>query len=106
MVIGRMPVVPGAILRARPIGVLMMEDEAGQDEKILAVPIDKITQVHRNVQSYKDVPPIDLARITHFFEHYKDLEPNKWVKVLGWEDADVAQRLILEGIARVSAPSA
>ena len=61
MVIGRMPVVPGAILRARPIGVLMMEDEAGQDEKILAVPIDKITQVHRNVQSYKDVPPIDLA---------------------------------------------
>jgi inorganic pyrophosphatase len=106
MVIGRMPVVPGAILRARPIGVLMMEDEAGQDEKILAVPIDKITQVHRNVQSYKDVPPIDLARITHFFEHYKDLEPNKWVKVLGWEDADVAQGLILEGIARVSAPSA
>ncbi len=106
MVIGRMPVVPGAILRARPIGVLMMEDEAGQDEKILAVPIDKITQVHRNVQSYKDVPPIDLARITHFFEHYKDLEPNKWVKVLGWEDADVAQRLILEGIARVNAPSA
>jgi inorganic pyrophosphatase len=106
MVVGRMPVVPGAILRSRPIGVLMMEDEAGQDEKILAVPIDKITQVHRNVQSYKDVPPIDLARITHFFEHYKDLEPNKWVKVLGWEDADVAQRLILEGIARVSAPSA
>jgi inorganic pyrophosphatase len=106
MVIGRMPVVPGAILRARPIGVLMMEDEAGQDEKILAVPIDKITQVHRNVHSYKDIPQIDLARITHFFEHYKDLEPNKWVKVLGWEDADVAQRLILEGIARVSAPSA
>ena len=106
MVIGRMPVMPGAILRARPIGVLMMEDEAGQDEKILAVPIDKITQVHRNVQSYKDVPEIDLARIAHFFEHYKDLEPNKWVKVLGWEDADVAQRLILEGIARVSAPSA
>ena len=106
MVVGRMPVVPGAILRARPIGVLMMEDEAGQDEKILAVPIDKITQVHRNVQSYKDVPQIDLARITHFFEHYKDLEPNKWVKVLGWEDADVAHRLILEGIARVSAPSA
>jgi inorganic pyrophosphatase len=106
MVIGRMPVVPGAILRARPIGVLMMEDEAGQDEKILAVPIDKITQVHRNVHSYKDVPQIDLARIAHFFEHYKDLEPNKWVKVLGWEDADVAQRLILEGIARVNAPSA
>jgi inorganic pyrophosphatase len=106
MVVGRMPVVPGAILRSRPIGVLMMEDEAGQDEKILAVPIDKITQVHRNVQSYKDIPQIDLARITHFFEHYKDLEPNKWVKVLGWEDADVAQRLILEGIARVSAPSA
>ena len=100
MVIGRMPVIPGAVLRARPIGVLKMEYEAGLDEKILAVPIDKITQVHRNTRSYKDVPEIDLARISHFFEHYKDLEPNKWVKVLGWEDREEAERLIMEGIER------
>ena len=106
MVVGRMPVVPGAILRARPIGVLKMEDEAGQDEKILAVPIDKITQINRNVRSYKDIPEIDLARITHFFEHYKDLEPNKWVKVLGWGDAEEAHQAILEGIERAKAPPA
>jgi inorganic pyrophosphatase len=102
MVVGRMPVVPGAILRSRPIGVLKMEDEAGLDEKILAVPIDKITQVHRNVQSYQDIPEIDLRRITHFFEHYKDLEPDKWVKVLGWADADEARQLIMEGIERAA----
>jgi inorganic pyrophosphatase len=102
MVVGRMPVVPGAILRSRPIGVLKMEDEAGQDEKILAVPIDKITQVHRNVRSYHDIPDIDLRRITHFFEHYKDLEPDKWVKILGWGDADEARQIIVEGIERAA----
>ncbi|MDF1585128.1 inorganic diphosphatase [Geminicoccaceae bacterium 1502E] len=100
MVIGRMPLLPGSVVRARPIGVLKMEDEAGMDEKILAVPIDKVTQVHRKVASYRDVPEIDLARIAHFFEHYKDLEPNKWVKVLGWADIDEAKRLIVEGIER------
>jgi inorganic pyrophosphatase len=103
MVIGRMPVLPGAVLRARPIGVLKMIDEAGNDEKILAVPIDKITPVHRAVQSYKDVPEIDLARIAHFFEHYKDLEPNKWVKVLGWGDIDEARDFIRAGLARAAA---
>ncbi len=100
MVIGRMPVIPGAILRSRPIGVLKMEDEAGNDEKILAVPIDKITQINRKVQSYKDIPEIDLARISHFFEHYKDLEPNKWVKIMGWGDADEAKKMIMEGVER------
>lgn len=103
MVVGRMPVVPGAILRARPIGALKMEDEAGLDEKILAVPIEKITPVHRHVQSYRDIPEIDLKRIAHFFEHYKDLEPNKWVKVLGWAEPDEAHRFILEGIERAKA---
>jgi inorganic pyrophosphatase len=98
MVVGRMPVIPGAVLRSRPIGVLMMQDEAGLDEKILAVPIDQITQINRNIRTYKDIPEIDLARIAHFFEHYKDLEPNKWVKVLGWEGVEEAHRLILEGI--------
>ena len=100
MVVGRMPVMSGAILRARPIGVLEMEDEAGMDEKLLAVPIDKITQINRNVRTYKDLPEIDVARIAHFFEHYKDLEPNKWVKVLGWQGPERAQELILEGIER------
>ena len=100
MVVGRMPVMSGAVLRARPIGVLEMEDEAGMDEKLLAVPIDKISQINRNVRTYQDLPEIDLARIAHFFEHYKDLEPNKWVKVLGWGGPERAQELILEGIDR------
>jgi inorganic pyrophosphatase len=100
MVVGRMPVMSGAVLRARPIGVLEMEDEAGMDEKLLAVPIDKITQINRNVRTYRDIPEIDLARIAHFFEHYKDLEPDKWVKVLGWEGPERAHRLILDGIER------
>ena len=65
-----------------------MEDEAGMDEKILAVPIDKISQINRNVRTYQDIPEIDLARIAHFFEHYKDLEPDKWVKVQGWEGTE------------------
>jgi inorganic pyrophosphatase len=100
MVVGRMPVMPTAILRSRPIGVLKMEDEAGIDGKILAVPIDKITQINRKVQSYRDIPEIDLARIAHFFEHYKDLEPDKWVKILGWGDADEARALIMDGLER------
>ena len=100
MVVGRMPVIPGAILRARPIGVLKMEDEAGGDEKILAVPIDKITQINRNVRSYTDLPEIDLARIAHFFEHYKDLEPNKWVKILGWGGPEEARQMIVAAIER------
>jgi inorganic pyrophosphatase len=103
MVVGRMPVLPGAILRARPIGLLNMEDEAGGDEKILAVPIDKITPVHRGVRSYKDIPELDLARIAHFFEHYKDLEPNKWVKVRGWGGPDEAHAMIMAAIERARA---
>ena len=106
MVIGRMPVQAGTILRTNPIGVLKMEDEAGMDEKILAKPIDAITPINRKVQSYRDVPEIDLQRIAHFFEHYKDLEPSKWVKVLGWGDVDEAKELIIEGIERVNANGA
>ena len=100
MVIGRMPVQAGAVMQVNPIGVLKMQDEAGMDEKILAKPIDRITQINRKVRSFKDVPEIDLQRIAHFFEHYKDLEPNKWVKVLGWGDTDEARSLIVEGIER------
>lgn len=98
MVIGRMPVQAGVVLRANPIGVLRMEDEAGMDEKILAKPIDKITPINRKINNYTDVPEIDLQRIAHFFEHYKDLEPNKWVKLMGWGDADEAKELIRKGL--------
>lgn len=98
MVIGRLPVQAGVVMRVNPIGVLKMKDEAGVDEKILAKPIDKITPLHRRTQSYRDVPEIDLLRIRHFFEHYKDLEPNKWVEVHGWGDVDEAKDIIERGI--------
>jgi inorganic pyrophosphatase len=100
MVMGRMPVLPGAVLPARPIGVLLMRDEAGPDEKVLAVPLSRITQLWDRVLTYHDVPEIDLQRIAHFFQHYKDLEPDKWVEVQGWGGPEEAHRLILEGIAR------
>ena len=94
----RIPVVPGAVIRSRPIGVLMMHDEAGQDEKILAVPVEKLNPYYKNVQNYTDLPDILIQRITHFFEHYKDLEEGKWVKIDGWKDADAARAIIREGI--------
>jgi inorganic pyrophosphatase len=102
MVVGRMPVQPGAILPVRPIGVLELEDEAGGDEKILAVPIPRVTRIYDKVHSWQDIPEIDLERIRHFFEHYKDLEPEKWVRVGNWRDADEAHRLITEAIARAN----
>ena len=102
MVIGRMPVQAGAVMQVNPIGVLKMQDEAGMDEKILAKPIDKITPINRKIRSYRDVPEIDLLRIAHFFEHYKDLEPGKWVKIIGWGDVDEAKQLINEGIDRAT----
>ncbi|MCF2521366.1 inorganic diphosphatase [Bradyrhizobium sp. G127] len=93
-------IVPGAVIAVRPVGVLFMEDEAGGDEKIIAVPTSKLTQRYDKVQNYSDLPEITLQQIQHFFEHYKDLEPNKWVKVLRWGNADDARKLILEGIER------
>ncbi|MEE9329906.1 MAG: inorganic diphosphatase [Parvularculaceae bacterium] len=102
MVLGNRPLVPGAVVRARPLGVLIMEDEAGIDEKILAAPHPKLTSYYDNLQSHKDVQDIMLDRIFHFFAHYKDLEPNKWVKVKGWEGIDMARKLILEGVKAVA----
>jgi len=93
-------IVPGAVIAVRPVGVLFMEDEAGGDEKIIAVPTSKLTQRYDKVVNYSDLPEITLQQIQHFFEHYKDLEPNKWVKVLRWGNADDARKLILEGIER------
>ncbi|HTI66664.1 MAG TPA: inorganic diphosphatase [Caulobacteraceae bacterium] len=94
---------PGSIISCRLVGVLLMEDEAGADEKLLAVPSSWLTQRYDNVQDYKDLPEITLKQIEHFFASYKDLEQGKWVKVLGWADADRARALLLEGIARATA---
>jgi inorganic pyrophosphatase len=94
------PIVPGAVINVRPIGVLRMEDESGGDEKILAVPSDRLTQRYTHVRNHTDMPQITLDQIQHFFEHYKDLEPGKWVKVLGWGDAAEARLLITDAIAR------
>lgn len=98
LVVGNRPLMPGCVMRARPIGVLMMEDEAGIDEKIVAVPHHALTHYYDQIKSYKDLPQVMQDRIPHFFGHYKDLEPNKWVKVLGWDSRDKAESLILQGI--------
>ena len=95
------PIVPGAVINVRPVGVLKMQDEAGGDEKVLAVPVPKLTKRYAHVTNYTDMPEITLQQIRHFFEHYKDLEPGKWVKVLGWGDAAEAKRMIAEAIERV-----
>jgi inorganic pyrophosphatase len=94
------PIVPGAVINVRPVGVLKMQDEAGGDEKVLAVPVPKLTKRYEHVNEYTDLPEITLQQVQHFFEHYKDLEPGKWVKVLGWGDAAEARRLIAEAIER------
>jgi inorganic pyrophosphatase len=100
------PLVPGCVINVRPIGVLIMEDNAGQDEKIIAVPAPELTKRYENVHNYTDLPSITLQQIEHFFEHYKDLEPGKWVKIGGWQSADVARKLIVEAIERNKAKSA
>jgi inorganic pyrophosphatase len=94
------PIVPGAVINVRPIGVLKMQDNAGMDEKIVAVPSPHLTQRYLHIQNYTDLPRITLEQIQHFFEHYKDLEPGKWVKLAGWGDAEEARRLIREAIER------
>jgi inorganic pyrophosphatase len=93
-------IAPGAVISVRPVGVLLMEDNAGQDEKIIAVPSAHITQRFDGVTNFTDLPDITVQQIEHFFAHYKDLEPGKWVKILRWGDAAEARKLILEGIER------
>ena len=95
--------VPGCLINVRPIGVLIMEDNAGQDEKVIAVPTQKLTRRYDKVLNYTDLPEITLKQIEHFFEHYKDLEPGKWVKIGGWHDADYARKMIVEAIERAKA---
>jgi inorganic pyrophosphatase len=96
-------IAPGAVISVRPVGVLLMEDNAGQDEKIIAVPSAHISRRFDHVMNHSDLPDILVQQIEHFFAHYKDLEPGKWVKILRWGDAEEARKLILEGIARARA---
>jgi inorganic pyrophosphatase len=94
------PIQPGAIIRVRPIGLLQMTDEAGEDSKILAVPIEKLCQRSVQIQELNDVPHVFLEKISHFFEHYKALEPNKWVKIVGWQPREAAEAELLASVAR------
>ena len=90
-------IVPGAMMSCKPVGVLFMRDEAGNDEKIVAVPSARLTKRYENVENYTDLPEITLRQFEHFFAHYKDLEPGKWVKIERWGDADEARRIMHEG---------
>ena len=99
LVITPVPLIPGVVVPCRPIGILKMEDEAGMDGKVLAVPIDKILSLYTQWQKPADLNPLRLKTIAHFFEHYKDLEEGKWVKILGWEGPEAAHQEISEGIA-------
>ncbi len=99
LVITPYPVVPGSVIRARPVGVLKMSDEAGGDEKLLAVPHEKLSQLYNDIHDIDDVPQQLKDQIVHFFEHYKDLEKGKWVKVEGWENADSARAAIMKSAA-------
>ncbi|BFM21273.1 inorganic diphosphatase [Gilvimarinus japonicus] len=91
---------PGSVIRCRPVGVLKMTDESGEDAKVLAVPVDKITPLYSSVKDVTDVPEITLKSIEHFFERYKDLEPGKWVKVDGWEGVEAARTEINDSVER------
>jgi inorganic pyrophosphatase len=99
LVLSPVPTVSGAVVRCRPVGMLRMTDEAGDDTKLLAVPADKLSRLYRGVRAIGDVSELVLAQISHFFEHYKDLEPNKWVKVQGWVGREEARKEIIDGIA-------
>jgi inorganic pyrophosphatase len=100
LVISPYPLITGVVLRCRPIGMLKLDDEAGGDHKILAVPIDRLSSFYRHVKSPRDLPEVQTAQIAHFFEHYKDLEPGKWVRVGSWVDAEDAKREIVESVQR------
>ena len=100
LVVTPYPVAPGSVIRARPVGVLNMTDESGKDAKVLAVPIDKLSTLYREVFETSDVQPLLLKQIEHFFEHYKDLEAGKWVKIDGWADAAAAKAEIVNSVKR------
>jgi inorganic pyrophosphatase len=103
LVVTPIPLITGVVVRCRPVGMLKMTDEAGIDAKVIAVPVDKLTSLYSDVKSPEDLPQLLLRQISHFFEHYKDLEPGKWVKVEGWVGIDGAREEILGGVARYQA---
>ncbi len=105
LVVGPTPVVPGAVIRCRPIGALLMEDEAGNDEKILAVPVDKLHPFHSGISSWRQLPAIMTEQIAHFFQHYKDLEKGKSTRIIGWADPEEVADLIRKGMEREQAAS-
>ncbi len=100
LVVLPLPLIPGSVIRCRPVGVLRMTDEAGSDEKLLAVPVDKVFSGYSHIADIDQVSPHWLQRIGHFFEHYKDLEQGKWVKLDGWGSADEARQIVLDAVAR------
>ena len=99
LVITPVPLIPGVVVTCRPIGMLRMQDEAGEDNKVLAVPIKKVLTLYSSWQKPEDLNPARTASIAHFFEHYKDLEPGKWVKVTGWEGPEAAKKEVVDGMA-------
>ncbi|MFA5172516.1 MAG: inorganic diphosphatase [Sulfuriferula sp.] len=103
LVITPFPLMPGVVVRCRTLGMLRMSDEAGFDAKLVAVPVEKLSSLYKSVQSVQDLPTLTLAQISHFFEHYKDLEPGKWVKVEDWVGVDEAKAEIMAGVARYQA---
>lgn len=98
LVVTPFPLLPGVVIRARPVGVLKMEDESGMDAKVVAVPVSKLTPLYDKVETTDDLPELLMKQTAHFFEHYKDLEPGKWVKVIGWGSVEEAKQEILDGI--------
>ena len=100
MVISQAPVVPGAIIRCRPVGALLMEDEGGKDEKVLAVPVDSLHPYYTGVSSYRDLPDVMIEQIAHFFRHYKDLEKGKWVTIVRWVETEEAEQLVMAAVER------
>jgi inorganic pyrophosphatase len=106
LIVGRTPLIPGCVVRVRPVGVLMMEDDGGGDAKLLCVTVNKVYPYYQDVAEYSDLPKILLDQIEHFFTHYKDLEPGKWVKCEGWEGTATAERLLIESIDRYNAEAA
>ena len=102
LVVTPFPLHPGVVIRCRPVGLLKMEDESGVDAKVVAVPVSKLTPLYDKVHSLEDLPELLLKQTVHFFEHYKDLEPGKWVKVLGWAGVEEAKQEILAGVKNAS----
>jgi len=100
LVMSQFALPPGVVVRCRPIGMLKMTDEAGDDAKLLAVPVDKLTPMYHSIESPRDFPPIVLDQIAHFFQHYKDLEPGKFVKISGWVSVEEAKCEIMDGVKR------